>query len=98
MLKDIEMMMMMIISMMMMMMMMMGIRMMPVVICLPQRLIHALVLQPPFPCASPLRRRGRRIYIYIYIHVLSLMLASQITQTTKGSEWGGGGVASARLK
>ena len=46
--------------MMMMMMMMMGIRMMPVVICLPQRLIHALVLQPPFPCASPLRRRGRR--------------------------------------
>ena len=51
--------------MMMMMMMMMGIRMMPVVICLPQRLIHALVLQPPFPCASPLRRRGRRIYMYI---------------------------------
>ena len=62
-----------IISMMMMMMMMMGIRMMPVVICLPQRLIHALVLQPPFPCASPLRRRGRRIYtckfVCVYIHI-----------------------------
>ena len=41
-----------------MMMMMMGIRMIPVVIYLPQRLIHALVLQPPFPCAL-----GRRICI-----------------------------------
>ena len=43
---------------MMMMMMMMGIRMMPVVICLPQRLIHALVLQPPFPRASPFEEKG----------------------------------------
>ena len=42
----------------MMMMMMMGIRMMPVVICLPQKIIHALVLQSPFPCASPFEEKG----------------------------------------
>ena len=55
-----------------MMMMMMRIRMMPVVICLclPQRLIHALVLQPPFPCASPFEEKGSAdIYIYICIYV-----------------------------
>ena len=39
-----------------------------------RRMTTMLMMMTPFPCASPLQTRGRRIYIYIYMYIVHIYI------------------------